>query len=226
MDDHFDCVVVGTGLRRLGDRAAARRGRPPRARARARQGRIRRARSRAAPSASATTSGIPSEGLQGLFDVWSFSGLDAVISSGLGGGSLIYANVLLRKDERWFVSPERPGPGGESWPITRADLEPHYDRVGADARRRSATRSSTRPTTRTPKTLAFKAAAEERGHGLVPAAARRHVRQRGRGPGARRADPRRSGPTSTGARARPAGWSASATSAATTAPRTRSTTPT
>ncbi len=41
--------------------------------------------------------------MYGLFDLWSFSKLDALVSSGLGGGSLIYANVLLRKPEKWFV---------------------------------------------------------------------------------------------------------------------------
>ena len=41
----------------------------------------------------------PTRGLYGLFDLWSFHGLNALVSSGLGGGSLIYANVLLRKDE-------------------------------------------------------------------------------------------------------------------------------
>jgi cholesterol oxidase len=72
----------------------------------------------------------PSEGLYGLFDVWSFGGFDSVVSSGLGGGSLIYANVLLRKDENWFVH-EDPLPGGgyESWPVTRAQLERHYKDV-------------------------------------------------------------------------------------------------
>ena len=74
----------------------------------------------------------PSEGLHGLFDVWTFRGLEGVVSSGLGGGSLIYANVLLRKDEKWFVH-ESPVPGGgyENWPLTRSDLDPHYDRVEA-----------------------------------------------------------------------------------------------
>ena len=61
----------------------------------------------------------PSEGLHGLFDVWSFRGLDAIVASGLGGGSLIYANVLLRKDERWF----------NGWPLSRRDLDPHYAAV-------------------------------------------------------------------------------------------------
>ena len=63
----------------------------------------------------------PTERLYGLFDVWSFRGFDSVVSSGLGGGSLIYANVLLRKDEHWFVNEEAlPGGGYETWPVTRA----------------------------------------------------------------------------------------------------------
>ncbi|MFI0372333.1 GMC oxidoreductase [Actinomadura sp. 1N219] len=70
----------------------------------------------------------PDAGLHGMFDVWSFKGCDSVVSAGLGGGSLIYANVLLRKDEHWFVT---DGPDGahEPWPISRADLDPHYDKV-------------------------------------------------------------------------------------------------
>ena len=75
----------------------------------------------------------PSEGLHGMFNLWSFDDIDAITASGLGGGSLIYANVLLRKDEDWFVK-EEPGKGSwkdgyEYWPVTRADLDPHYDRV-------------------------------------------------------------------------------------------------
>ncbi|GAA1012965.1 hypothetical protein Aple_015830 [Acrocarpospora pleiomorpha] len=72
----------------------------------------------------------PAAGLHGLFDVWSFGDCDSVVSSGLGGGSLIYANVLLRKEEKWFVR-ESPLPGGgyEHWPISRDMLDPHYDAV-------------------------------------------------------------------------------------------------
>jgi cholesterol oxidase len=75
----------------------------------------------------------PSAGLQGMFNLWSFENIDAICASGLGGGSLIYANVLLRKDEDWFVK-EEPGHGSwkggyEHWPVTRADLDPHYERV-------------------------------------------------------------------------------------------------
>ncbi|WP_067457401.1 GMC oxidoreductase [Actinomadura macra] len=72
----------------------------------------------------------PAAGLYGMFDVWSFKGCDSVVSAGLGGGSLIYANVLLRKDEHWFVH-DQPLPDGgyEPWPVSRADLDPHYDVV-------------------------------------------------------------------------------------------------
>lgn len=74
----------------------------------------------------------PSEGMHGLFDVWSFRGLEAVVASGVGGGSLIYANVLLRMDERWFVRDgvgNDRGTGVSPWPVGRADLEWHYDEV-------------------------------------------------------------------------------------------------
>jgi cholesterol oxidase len=70
----------------------------------------------------------PSEGKHGFFDVWSFSGLGAIVSSGLGGGSLIYANVILPKDEWSFVE-ETAFDGARPWPVSRADLEPHYDAV-------------------------------------------------------------------------------------------------
>ncbi len=71
----------------------------------------------------------PSEGLYGLYNFWSFRGLDALVSSGLGGGSLIYANVLIRKDEKWFVKENILNGGYEYWPVTRADLDPHYDAI-------------------------------------------------------------------------------------------------
>ncbi|WP_243074813.1 GMC oxidoreductase [Microbacterium sp. SS28] len=74
----------------------------------------------------------PKDELFGLFDIRSFRKLEGIVSAGLGGGSLIYANVLLRKDERWFVH-DSPLPGGgyENWPIGRNDLDKHYDVVEA-----------------------------------------------------------------------------------------------
>jgi cholesterol oxidase len=100
----------------------------------------------------------PSEGLHGMFNVWSFDGLGAVVCSGLGGGSLIYANVLIRKDERWFVREDRRDGWYEYWPVTRADLDPHYDRV---EKMLDATRYPYERTT--PKTREFKGAAERLG---------------------------------------------------------------
>src|SRR5215211_3714555 len=120
--EHFDCIVVGSGF---GGSVTAQR------MAAADKSVLVLERGKRYPPGSFPRSPIgfksnfwdPGEGLHGLFDLWSFSGLDAVISSGLGGGSLIYANVLLRKPEKWFT---KAGPGGESWPVSYADLDDHY----------------------------------------------------------------------------------------------------
>ncbi|MEV7626909.1 GMC oxidoreductase [Actinoplanes sp. NPDC089786] len=103
----------------------------------------------------------PSGGLHGMLDVWSFRGIDAIVASGLGGGSLIYANVLLRKDERWFVR-DQPIPGGgyEDWPVTRADLDPHYDRVERTMMARPYPFAHP-PYDSTPKTVAMASAAAD-----------------------------------------------------------------
>src|SRR5688500_4695279 len=68
----------------------------------------------------------PAQGVYGMFNLWSCRGLEAVVSSGLGGGSLIYANVLLRKDERWFREAD-----GWEWPLSRKTLDPYYMRAEA-----------------------------------------------------------------------------------------------
>jgi cholesterol oxidase len=112
----------------------------------------------------------PAEGLYGMYDVWGFKGFDSVVAAGLGGGSLIYANVLLRKDEHWFVN-DRPSGGYEPWPVTRADLDPHYDVV---ERMLGATPYpfDSGPYDDTPKTRAMQDAAAELGlsHTLPPLA--------------------------------------------------------
>jgi cholesterol oxidase len=64
----------------------------------------------------------PSERRYGMFDLWRFSDVNAVVASGLGGGSLIYANVLLRKPHETF---------GPAWPVSLEELEPHYEAVEA-----------------------------------------------------------------------------------------------
>src|SRR5262249_42932823 len=66
----------------------------------------------------------PSAGLHGMFDIWSFKDIEAIVSSALGGGSIIYANVLIRKDREWFSEAD-----GTIWPVTRDDLDPHYSAV-------------------------------------------------------------------------------------------------
>jgi len=100
----------------------------------------------------------PSEGLYGMYNVWSFDRLGAVVCSGLGGGSLIYANVLIRKDERWFVKENINDGGYEYWPVTRANLDPHYDRI------EKMLGATPYPFDRTtPKTREFKGAAKRLG---------------------------------------------------------------
>ncbi|HEV7773582.1 MAG TPA: GMC family oxidoreductase [Conexibacter sp.] len=103
----------------------------------------------------------PSEGMQGLFDIWSFRGIDAVVSSGLGGGSLIYANVFIRKDEHWFDS-VMPDGTHVPWPVTRAQLDPHYDQVHAIINPTPYPFAHA-PYSETPKTRAYKEAAARAG---------------------------------------------------------------
>jgi cholesterol oxidase len=168
--DHFHAVVVGSGFGgsvmawRLAEAGRSvcllERGRayPPGSFARS-------------PNEMRTNFWDPGRDLYGLFDLWSFRNLESVVSSGLGGGSLIYANVLLRKDERWFVTDDPAG--YEHWPVTRADLEPHYDAVEEVLRpQRYPVEHS--PYRETPKTLAYARAAERLGldHRYPPLAVR------------------------------------------------------
>ncbi len=55
----------------------------------------------------------------GMFDVRNFKKMDAVLCAGLGGGSLIYANVFLRPPDEVF---------DQRWPASckKAHLEPYY----------------------------------------------------------------------------------------------------
>ena len=104
----------------------------------------------------------PSEGLYGLYDFWSFHRIHALVASGLGGGSLIYANVLMRKDEKWFVKEDLRNGGHEHWPVTRADLDPHYDRVEGMLKPRKYPFDK-EPYSGTSKTAAFREAARRTG---------------------------------------------------------------
>ncbi|MDJ0798506.1 MAG: GMC family oxidoreductase [Calothrix sp. MO_167.B12] len=98
----------------------------------------------------------PKNNLYGMFDIWSFRDIAAIVSSGLGGGSLIYANVLIRKPEKWFVKEDLQKGGYEYWPVKRCDLEPHYDCV------EKMLNAQTYPyNNSTPKTQALQFAAQE-----------------------------------------------------------------
>jgi len=161
-DTHFDAIVVGSGfggsvtayrLAEAGKRVLVlERGKayPPGSFARS-------------PYRARESFWHPETGLLGMYHYWSFKGIDALVSAGLGGGSLIYANVFLRKDERWFIDEDVNDGGYESWPVTRADLDPHYDRVeNMIGLQRYPFEHE--PYASTPKTIAFKEAAE--GNGL------------------------------------------------------------
>ena len=161
LDSHYDAIVVGSGfggsvtayrLAEAGKRVLVlERGRPY-------------------PPGSFTRSPFraresfwdPPRGLVGMYHYWSFKGIDALVSAGLGGGSLIYANVFLRKDENWFVQEDMSDGGYEYWPVNRADLDPHYDRVEKMLNLQRYPFEH-EPYASTPKTIAFKEAAEANG---------------------------------------------------------------
>jgi cholesterol oxidase len=89
----------------------------------------------------------PARGRHGLFEYHRFDGIDALTASGLGGGSLIYANVMLRKDVATFAV--------DGLPIEPGELDAEY----------AAVERMQRPerypwTDRTPKTAGLLAAAE------------------------------------------------------------------
>ena len=227
--EQVDAVVVGSGFG--GSVSAARLAEAGRRRAgaRARQGLpaglvpAQPARDRRATSGTRARgcTGCSTSGRSAASTPWS--------SSGLGGGSLIYANVLLRKDEQWFVHEARRrrrvrGLAGHPG-RPRAALRPRR----ADARRGSAYPFDASPVARPRKT------ARDAGRGatrlrpatwqLPPLAVTLRAR-RARAAGAADRRARAVRRTSTACPARPAACAASATSAATTAPRTRSTTTT
>jgi len=118
------------------------------------------------PAAMAKNFWDPSKGLYGLFNIWSFRKSGAILASGLGGGSLVYANVVIRKPEKWFFT-NQPGGGSQPWPVTRADLDPHYDRVEKMMNAQFYPRGEA-PFQDTPKMLAFQEAAAKLGQQWQP----------------------------------------------------------
>ena len=104
------------------------------------------------PSGLAKNVWNPAGGRYGMFEVWMFDHIEAVVSSALGGGSIIYANVLLEKPAATFTG----------WPLAYADLVPHY----ADVRTIIAPQPypfQDPPYDQAPKVVAFERAARTLG---------------------------------------------------------------
>jgi cholesterol oxidase len=109
----------------------------------------------------------PSERLYGMFDVWSFSGLAAVVASGLGGGSLIYANVLERPPHGWLTYTDPEHAAQRRWPLDGDELDEHFAAVEEKLKPRPYPDAG--PFRDTPKTRAFRAAAARAGLADRPA---------------------------------------------------------
>jgi cholesterol oxidase len=89
----------------------------------------------------------PRRGRHGLFEYQRFKGIDALTASGLGGGSLIYANVMLPKPPATFAA--------DGLPLEPGELDEHYEAVAAMQRPQRYPWAD-----RTPKTRGLLAAAE------------------------------------------------------------------
>ena len=159
--DEVDVLVIGSGFG--GSVIAARLAKEGRHVCVVERGKaIRPVRFRARRRGCRPTSGIRGTACTGC-STSGRSQLDAVVSSGLGGGSLIYANVMLRKPEAWFSHPHPYQPGVlEQWTFGYGDLEPHYHAVEQFLRVQTLPNGDGRRVPagfNIPKTAAFRAAA-------------------------------------------------------------------
>lgn len=97
----------------------------------------------------------PADRSLGLFDIRSHDGIDIVLSAGLGGGSLIYANVFLEPPEHVF----------DAWPlnISRQTLRPYYTVAKAILGARPVPSWKNDDSRRIPRTEIFQKKAESAG---------------------------------------------------------------
>jgi cholesterol oxidase len=95
---------------------------------------------------------LPSAGCRGIFKMTFLPHVTALSGVGVGGGSLVYANIHVRPDDTAFDDPR--------WPraITRSALDAYFDRVAATLRL-----SPPPSTLRLPKRDAFRRAAQALG---------------------------------------------------------------
>lgn len=92
---------------------------------------------------------------QGLYELHMFSDIGVITASGVGGGSLVYANIHIRPDPVVFEDPR--------WPrsINRDSLDPYYDKV-AD----TLGIAPVPPEIKMPKRDAYRDAAAKIGHNV------------------------------------------------------------
>ncbi len=98
---------------------------------------------------------IGSKDMHGMFDVRNFEHIDALVSAGLGGGSLIYANVFLQPPDEVF---------DDNWPETckKQVLQPYYQ-VSKEVLGARPIPQNAEPRRKVIRTEAFKAFAESDG---------------------------------------------------------------
>lgn len=92
---------------------------------------------------------------KGLIDYGTFSGMDVIRGTGVGGGSLVYFNVQLETPPRIFE---------KGWPkdVNRSVLDPYYDKVRTMLEAKPLTPPE--GTDMLPRTRAFMKAAKKTGH--------------------------------------------------------------
>jgi cholesterol oxidase len=101
--------------------------------------------------------------LHGMYDVRNYDHMDVVICAGVGGGSLIYANVFLVPPDEVFAD--------QRWPSScrKATLQPYYEVAKSVLGSRPIPSADEEPRRRIPKTELFQAIARraERSSQLV-----------------------------------------------------------
>ncbi|ADE14489.1 glucose-methanol-choline oxidoreductase [Nitrosococcus halophilus Nc 4] len=98
---------------------------------------------------------LPKLDLHGMFDIRTFGHMDAVLCAGLGGGSLIYANVFMEPPDEVFA---------QGWPESckKYTLRPYYQLVKAVLGARPIPASND-PRRRIRRTKLFQKLAKEQG---------------------------------------------------------------